>query len=102
MKNVEKVSKKLTSKEVTPSATPKKDAKSSKTVQETPVKQEPMTRIQAVGVVMRENPSLTPAEIIKTADKLYNAKTGKPLNPKETKTQVAHAINFLNGYNPKP
>lgn len=102
MKNTEKASKKLTNKVVTPKADPKKAENSTKTVTKAPAKQEVITRIQAVGIVMRENPTFTPEQIMVTADKLFHTKTGKPLNPKETKFVYSYAINFLNGYNTKP
>lgn len=67
----------------------------------TPSKVKPVmiTRIQCVGIIMRQNPEASKEVICNKADSLFIKKTNLSSNIRETETQYSKAINFMKGYN---
>ncbi|TSA31117.1 MAG: hypothetical protein D4R64_18650 [Porphyromonadaceae bacterium] len=56
------------------------------------------TRLEATGIIFRQNPTATVEELTTLSDALYCERTNKTPNGKEAKGDVLRAVNFLKGY----
>jgi hypothetical protein len=64
-----------------------------------PAKPESISRMQAIGIVMRKNPKETDDNIIRKADLLYAKASGKESNMKESALCYSYIKRFMKGYN---